>query len=128
MPVHHIAIICTDKRKAEHFYRDLLGFSLIRETYREATEAREADWKIDLRGEGCQLELFIKPDAPARVSGPEACGLRHLAFATDDVRAAAQRFQREGVEPEPVRIDALTGKAFTFIRDPDGLPIELYEM
>lgn len=38
-------------------------------------------WKIDLRvNEDTQNELFVKPDAPDRLSYPEACGLRHLAF------------------------------------------------
>jgi hypothetical protein len=31
------------------------------------------------------------------------------------------------VEVEPVRVDELTGKRFTFFADPDGLPLELYE-
>jgi glyoxylase I family protein len=35
--------------------------------------------------------------------------------------------QSMGVQVEPVRIDPLTGKAYTFFQDPDGLPIELYE-
>jgi glyoxylase I family protein len=28
---------------------------------------------------------------------------------------------------EPVWVDELTGKRFTFFADPDGLPLELYE-
>jgi glyoxylase I family protein len=28
---------------------------------------------------------------------------------------------------EPIRIDPLTGKRYTFFKDPDGLPLELYE-
>jgi glyoxylase I family protein len=28
---------------------------------------------------------------------------------------------------EPIRIDEFTNKKFTFIADPDGLPIEFYE-
>ena len=33
----------------------------------------------------------------------------------------------QGVPVEEVRLDALTGKRFTFFSDPDGLPLELYE-
>jgi glyoxylase I family protein len=31
------------------------------------------------------------------------------------------------VASEPVRIDLTTGKPFTFVADPDGLPVEFYE-
>ena len=32
--VHHIAIIGSNYEKSKHFYVDLLGFSIIRENYR----------------------------------------------------------------------------------------------
>jgi len=28
---------------------------------------------------------------------------------------------------EQIRVDEFTGKRFTFFKDPDGLPLELYE-
>ncbi|QND54718.1 hypothetical protein HB779_24305 (plasmid) [Phyllobacterium sp. 628] len=34
----------------------------------------------------------------------------------------------ERLETEPVRIDPYTKRAFTFFADPDGLPIEIYEV
>lgn len=75
--IHHIAIICSDKDAALHFYHDLLGFPIIRSNYREGRQ----DWKIDLAiNDDTELELFIMKDRPARVTNPEAYGLRHLAF------------------------------------------------
>ncbi|MFK4872561.1 VOC family protein, partial [Novosphingobium sp. ZW T3_23] len=59
---------------------------------------------------------------------PEACGLRHLAFAVIDLDAEIARLQAAGVECEPIRIDPYTDRRFTFFADPDGLPLELYEM
>jgi glyoxylase I family protein len=44
-----------------------------------------------------------------------------------DLEAALPCLQQQGVEVEPVRVDELTGKRYTFFADPDGLPIELYE-
>jgi glyoxylase I family protein len=32
------------------------------------------------------------------------------------------------IDSEPIRIDEFTGKKFTFIADPDDLPIEFYEI
>jgi glyoxylase I family protein len=62
-----------------------------------------------------------------RPRDPEACGLRHLAFAVADLDAAVSHLQKHGVAVEPVRVDEHTGKRFTFFADPDGLPLELYE-
>ena len=122
--IHHIAIICSDKDAALHFYRDILGFPVIRENYREA----RGDWKIDLAlNETTELELFIIPGRPARVTDPEAYGLRHLAFAVSSVADTVAELTAKGIACEPIRMDAYTGKNMTFFRDPDGLPIEIHE-
>ena len=56
---------------------DRLANPVIRENYRP----ERGDWKLDLRlNETTELEIFAEPDPPKRVSRPEACGLRHLAF------------------------------------------------
>ena len=122
--LHHIAIIASDYPRSKAFYTETLGLEVIRETYREARDS----WKLDLElADGVQIELFSFPGAPPRPSYPEACGLRHLAFATGDLDAAAAALAAKGVEVEAVRTDELTGKRFTFFADPDGLPLELYE-
>jgi len=33
----------------------------------------------------------------------------------------------KGIEAEDIRTDEITGKLFTFFRDPDHLPLELYQ-
>ena len=58
---------------------------------------------------------------------PEACGLRHMAFAAADLDAAAH-LQSHGIAVEPVRVDGYTGERFTFFADSDGPPLELYEL
>ncbi|MEN3753640.1 VOC family protein [Mangrovibacter yixingensis] len=122
--IHHIAIIASDYAVSKEFYCDILGFSLLAEVYREARDS----WKADLGLNGQYvIELFSFPFPPARPSRPEACGLRHLAFAVDDIQAAVGVLQNKGVTCEPVRTDEFTGKQFTFFSDPDGLPLELYQ-
>ena len=59
---------------------------------------------------------------------PEAMGLRHLAFALDDLHDAVSHLTKNGVRTEPIRVDEFTSKRFTFFTDPDGLPLELYEL
>lgn len=122
--IHHIAIIASDYSRSKAFYCDILGFELQSEHYREARDS----WKGDLALNGqYTIELFSFPKPPARVSQPEACGLRHLAFSVPDVEAAMRYLATQGVICESIRIDALTGKPCTFFADPDGLPLELYQ-
>ncbi|MEI7374394.1 VOC family protein [Dickeya chrysanthemi] len=124
LDIHHIAIIASDYERSKRFYCDVLGFTLQQEVYRAARDS----WKGDLALNGHYLiELFSFPAPPARVSRPEACGLRHLAFAVDDIEQAVAALNAAGVNCEPVRIDEYTGRRFTFFADPDGLPLELYE-
>jgi glyoxylase I family protein len=123
--VHHVAIIASDYARSKHFYVELLGLKVLAENYRAARDS----WKLDLAlPDGTQLELFSFPQPPARPSRPEACGLRHLCFAVADVEQAKVALEAKGVTVEPVRVDEYTGKTFTFFADPDGLPLELYQV
>ncbi len=122
--IHHIAIIATDYVRSKAFYCDILGFTLQGEVYREERDS----WKGDLALNGQYvIELFSFPFPPARPGWPEACGLRHLAFSVENVDNAIAHLESHSVKCEAVRIDPITGKRFTFFKDPDGLPLELYE-
>jgi len=122
--VHHIAIICSDYRKSKAFYTEVLGLEITREVYREERDS----YKLDLSLNGQYIiELFSFPDPPKRLSRPEATGLRHLAFEVEDLEAVLEKLNDSGIYFEPARTDEFTGKRFTFITDPDGLPIEFYE-
>ncbi|MBE2893820.1 SMU1112c/YaeR family gloxylase I-like metalloprotein [Spirabiliibacterium falconis] len=123
--VHHIAIITSDYAKSKQFYTDILGAKIIAETYR----AERKSYKLDLAlPDGVQIELFSFPNPPARPNQPEACGLRHLAFKVENIQSAVTELARLGVICEPIRIDPLTQKAYTFFKDPDNLPLELYQI
>jgi glyoxylase I family protein len=121
--IHHVAIIASDYAASKRFYTEILGLGVIAETYRAARDS----WKLDLAIGDAQIELFSFPDPPARPTRPEARGLRHLAFAVEDIDAAVARLVAQGIACEPIRLDELTGRRFTFFQDPDGLPLELYE-
>ncbi|KQN51421.1 lyase [Serratia sp. Leaf50] len=122
--IHHIAIIASDYEVSKKFYCGVLGFELLGEVYREARDS----WMGNLALNGLyQIELFSFPSVPARLSHPEACGLRHLAFSVNDIEASVAHLTAAGIVCEPVRIDEYTGKKFTFFSDPDNLPLELYE-
>jgi glyoxylase I family protein len=122
--LHHVAIICSDYPRSKHFYVGILGLEIVREVYREDRRSFTLDLRV---GDEYQIELFSFPDPPARVTAPEACGLRHIAFEVDDVQEMVRNLAARGVEVEAIRADEATNKSFTFFRDPDGLPIEIYE-
>ena len=122
---HHIAMIAGDYAVSKRFYTEVLGFEVIAETFRNERQS----FKLDLRVPGGgQLELFSFPSPPERPTGPEARGLRHLAFSVSDLDVVIARLRSHGISVEDIRVDALTGARFTFFADPDGVPLELYEI
>lgn len=123
--LHHIAIICSDYQKSKQFYTEILGFKILKEVYRSERDS----YKLDLSLNGNYLiELFSFPNTKPRPSQPEATGLRHIAFAVDNIEEAVTYLHRYNIGVEAIRIDEFTGKQFTFFRDPDDLPIELYQL
>lgn len=121
--IHHVAIIASDYEKTRKFYVEQLELPIIRETYRESRN----DYKLDLQVGNVELEIFGMQNPPKRVTNPEACGLRHLAFYVEDIEEAVAWLHGKGIETEEIRWDELTGKRMTFFRDPDDLPLELHE-
>lgn len=121
--IHHVAIICSDYKKSKKFYTELLGLEVIREVYRKERDS----YKLDLKVGNNQIELFSFKESPERLSYPEACGLRHLAFEVSKIEDIIVELRKYGIDVEPIRIDEFTGRKFTFFNDPDGLPLELYE-
>ena len=123
--IHHIAIIVSDYERSKKFYTEILELKIVSENFRKERNS----YKLDLSVNGeYKIELFSFPSPPPRVSQPEATGLRHLAFSVNDLESAIERLNKFGIVTEPIRTDEYTGNRFTFFADPDGLPIELYEL
>jgi glyoxylase I family protein len=122
--IHHIAIICSDYQVSKKFYTEILGLKVIKETYRKERQSYKLD--LSLNGQYV-IELFSFPSPPPRPSKPEAVGLRHLAFEVVNLEEIIQHLNRYNIEVEPLRVDEHTQKKFTFIADPDNLPIEFYQ-
>ena len=125
MYIHHIAIICSNYEISKKFYTEILGLRILREVYR----AERDSYKLDLGIENQYvIELFSFPNPPKRPSRPESCGLRHLAFAVEDVEEKRAELVSKGLICEEIRVDEFTEKKFFFTQDPDDLPLEFYEM
>lgn len=121
--IHHIAIIASNYEISKNFYVNILGFKVIRENYRKDRNS----YKLDLKIGDSEIELFSMNECPKRLTRPEACGLRHLAFYVDNIEEVIKELNSKGIVTEPIRIDEYTDKKFTFFNDPDGLPLELHE-
>ena len=113
MELDHIALIVS-KEENLSFY-EKLGFK------EENRIERGYDTVVFMENNSIVLEIFIDPNHPARVSGPEALGLRHIAFVVESLEEVMR-----DVECEEIRTDWF-GRRFTFCRDYDGQPIELKE-
>ena len=125
MYIHHIAIICSNYEISKKFYTEILGLRILHEVYR----ADRDSYKLDLGIENQYvIELFSFPNPPARPSRPESCGLRHLAFAVENVEEKRAKLVSKGLICEEIRVDEFTDKKFFFTQDPDDLPLEFYEM
>lgn len=123
--IHHVAIICSNYTVSRDFYVNTLGLRVVSETYREERQSHKLNLAFP---DGTEIELFSFPSPPDRLTNPEARGLRHLALAVADLDAAVSHLAAKGIVAEMIRVDRLTGARFTFFRDPDDLPIELYEV
>lgn len=122
--IHHVAIICSNYEVSKKFYTQLLGLKIENEVYRKERDSYKLDLSLN---DTYVIELFSFPDPPKRISRPEAAGLRHIAFEVENIETVTTYLNNNKVACEPIRIDEFTGKKFTFIADPDNLPIELYE-
>lgn len=122
--IHHVAIICSDYERSKKFYTEVLGFDIMKETYRKERRSYKLDLSLN---NNYAIELFSFPNPPKRISRPEACGLRHLAFEVEDLDKTLNELDILKIVHEGIRIDKITNKRFTFISDPDNLPIEFYE-
>ena len=122
--IHHVAILTDRYEESKRFYTEVLGFEIINETYRKERNSYKLDLAIN--GTYC-IELFSFLEYKERASFPEAKGLRHLAFAVDNVEEWITFLKGKNIDVQDIRIDEITLKRFTFFYDPNGQPLELYE-
>lgn len=115
--MNHVAINVRDLDRSTAFYSTVLGLRLVRRTGFRQVLARG---KVS-------VHLFQAPEpstaAPPRNWGQ--LGLQHVAFSTDDVdlEVIKDRLAQHGVHADGPVADA-DGRGL-YLRDPDGIIIEL---
>jgi glyoxylase I family protein len=121
--IHHAAFVCKDVEETIHFYQDLLGFPLV-----ELVENRDykgsSHFFFDL-GNHNLLGFFDFPGHDHRPYEETIGALQHMAISvsSDSFDLLKERLESAGVDylgPDRGADDSM------YIRDPNGLGIELY--
>ena len=123
----HVGMTVSDMDRAVHFYCDLLGLRL---ALRKPTDRGELAFFDSGTG---MLEVF-SPSASTvdrfRDVPHHEAGLRHITFAYDSVDTIFATLEQAGVEIAERPRDAYNTEVIrrvAFVRDPDGILVELIE-
>ncbi len=135
---HHVALSVRDMEGALRFYRDLLGFEVDweREHYGGKDFSRvvgleEADAHVVmLKGYGTRFELFAYRSPVGADSGVRRMcdfGLTHFALSVKNIHDIYRRLSGAGVSFNCPPLNLRPGVWATYMRDPEGVMIELVE-
>jgi catechol 2,3-dioxygenase len=112
--VTHAALVVQDFQRALDFYTEVAGLELV--------SLPRANAMATLRGARSDGDLMLVATGPDR-----APGLHHVGFELADevdLNGAAARLREAGIE-QVAEVDHPAKRA-VFVRDPDGLMVELF--
>lgn len=140
--MHHTGYTVSDLDRSLTFYRDLLGCEVI------ATQTKEGGYLAAIVGypdahvrmahlrapdSSHVIELFeyLAPSTGRAETEPRNVGTAHICFIVDDLPATYERLREAGVQffSPPVEVDTgiSAGGYALYMRDPDGIPMELFQ-
>lgn len=124
--LHHVGITCSDIKKSERFYIGNFGLENIREMDVPA-EITKKIFGIDslakiifLKAGNSIIELFDFPEAKLK---PAMGTISHIALSVGNPKEVFDKMKGIGIET--ILIDKGNGKYNYFVKDPDGVLIEL---
>lgn len=141
--VHHTGYTVSDLDRSLSFYRDLLGCEVIATQEKQGgylaaiVGYRDAHVRMaHLRAPGGEhvIELFeyLSPAGERAAVEPRNVGASHLCFLVSDLRALYDQLVERGVTSfvsPPVEVDTgiNRGGVGLYLRDPDGITVELFQ-
>jgi lactoylglutathione lyase len=140
--LQHTGLTVRDIGRSLAFYRDMLGMEVLFEQERQGgyfgaivgyPDAHVRTAQLALPGDDHRLELFeyVSPTPRGEPGDPRDVGITHVCLQVDDVDALAARLRAAGARlfSAPVLIDtgANAGGRGVYLRDPDGIILELFE-
>ena len=117
----HIAIPVKNLEESEEFYRDYFGFQGFEKWERPEMNLKGLWAKDD---EGFILELIYHPDNFKQETSVGV--LPHLGFEVENLEEKIKKLEGEVEVIKPIS-KGISVKRIVFIKDPNGLAIELYE-
>jgi catechol 2,3-dioxygenase-like lactoylglutathione lyase family enzyme len=140
--LHHTGLTVTDLDASLAFYCDALGFEIVFTQEKRGgylaeivgyPDAHVRMAQLALPGSAHRLELFqyLRPEPVVRRAEPRETALTHVCLIVDDVERATERLVAAGAEAptRPVLVDtgANAGGRGVYVRDPDGIILELFQ-
>lgn len=139
--INHTGLTVSDLDRALRFYRDVLGLEVVMQQEKEGgylaaitgypgAHVRMAHL-VTAGGERLELFEYVEPRGRGRPLEPSTIGITHVCLVVDDIHEAYHRLVAAGAEPfsEPIEIDtgANAGAYGLYVRDPDGIVLELFQ-
>jgi len=123
---HHIGIVVSDLERSTTFYQGL-GFETVSDL--PAEDGSRAIRFMRLHTFEIELFWYAEPAEPAYApAGHGQLGYRHLAFRTHDIDATLASLKSIGAVPDDLEVRRVPiGYSLLFLRDPDGLEIEIMQ-
>ena len=141
--LHHVGITVTDIERSICFYRDVLGFALVRRRTADAPYLAEQTGYAGVRLEvasfkptpsspqSLELVQYLNHSGGAWKPATNIAGSAHLCFQVDDIHAAYEVLGARGArfKTPPVAITSgpNEGGFGVYIYDPDDFIIELFQ-
>lgn len=140
--LHHTGLTVRDLDRSLGFYRDLLGMQVLFEQEKkggylaeivgyQGAHVRMAHLAFPGGGHRVELFQFLEPEPRGGPGEPRDVGITHVCLALEDLGALHGRLREAGVEfySDPVRVDtgANAGGSGVYLRDPDGITLELFQ-
>lgn len=138
--IRHTGIVVTNLEESLHFYRDLLGFKIVKQMEESGDFIDKITGLKDVKvttvkmaaDDGNLIELlYYHSHLREASSNSEICriGVSHIAFTVEDLDMEYDRLMKAGVEfnSPPQRSPNHFAKV-TFCKGPDSVLIELVEV
>lgn len=140
--VHHTGLTVRDLDRSVGFYRDLLGCSLLFEQEKTGgylaeivgypgASVRMAHLHAPSGDLVIELFQYLEPAVIESHLEPARVGNAHLCFLLPDLEETHRRLDAAGVEffsaPAEVDTGANAGGRGVYLRDPDGITLELFQ-
>jgi lactoylglutathione lyase len=123
--IAHLAITVKDMKKSLDFYTRILGFKKAFEIPEPQTGAPWIEYLYI--GNRQFIELFYNGSKDNPWSG-ELRGFNHLCLEVDDIHAVAEWLKKEGAEVTDGPKQGCDHNWQAWIKDPDGVRIELMQI